>query len=58
MITAIKSFGQIIENNSKQFWLIDFNTQTVILKVASSVDIAKLKAQSSMKCFVFVQLLA
>jgi hypothetical protein len=58
MITNIKTFGQIIDNFSHMhFWLIDFNTQTVSLKAASSVDIAILKAYRSVKCFVCVQLL-
>jgi hypothetical protein len=58
MITTSKSFGQVIENSSKHFWLIDINTQTVGLKAASSVDIAILKTYRSVKCFVCVQLLA
>jgi hypothetical protein len=52
-----KNFGQIILNSSKQFWLIDLNTQNVLLKAESSVDIAILKSYRSVKCFVCVQLL-
>jgi hypothetical protein len=55
MIITIKSFDQITEISfNMHFWLTDFNAQNVSLRVATSVDIAILKACCRALSFTFL----